>query len=281
MDIIIWELLKSDRKEPEGERSGLPDDQSEDLGTADLVDPGHPAVEPLPSQPESSDGVDGTSNPAETSDVYPTSVTPRTDEEDSDIVAIGIRPDSNLCINVTPQKTRLFWTLFDSGPSVRRREERHLHLSIEVKELSIHLEKLLLVYQKTFLADLRNLILYLRELRLLTPLEPLAPQIKSLLRKLDNFPGANNTEQRTASREDPTDALPNQDTTETIPTVEHCGRGNTAVRCPTASTTAGGESCSTTKTGAIRRPPPYSAISQSAPDPTLPYADSITQERGR
>ncbi|KZS18170.1 Uncharacterized protein APZ42_015732 [Daphnia magna] len=271
MDIIIWELLKSDRKEPEGERSGLPDDQSEDLGTADLVDPGHPAVEPLPSQPESSDGVDGTSNPAETSDVYPTSVTPRTDEEDSDIVAIGIRPDSNLCI------------VRETVPDIpaERREERHLHLSIEVKELSIHLEKLLLVYQKTFLADLRNLILHLRELRLLTPLEPLAPQIKSLLRKLDNFPGANNTEQRTASREDPTDALPNQDTTETIPTVEHCGRGNTAVRCPTASTTAGGESCSTTKTGAIRRPPPYSAISQSAPDPTLPYADSITQERGR
>ncbi|KAK4024623.1 hypothetical protein OUZ56_010046 [Daphnia magna] len=129
------------------------------------------SVEPLPSRPESSDGVDGTNNPAETSDVDPTSATTRTGKEDSDIGATA----SNLT------------SIFTS-----HREERYLHLYSEVKELSIHSETLLLAYQQTFLVDIRNLILYLRELRLLTPLETLAPEINSLLRKLDNFPGANN-----------------------------------------------------------------------------------------
>ncbi|KAK4009463.1 hypothetical protein OUZ56_018576 [Daphnia magna] len=47
-------------QKPEGDRSGLLVERSEEMGTADSVDPGHPAVEPLPSQPESSDDVDGT-----------------------------------------------------------------------------------------------------------------------------------------------------------------------------------------------------------------------------
>ncbi|KAK4028703.1 hypothetical protein OUZ56_021707 [Daphnia magna] len=48
--------------------------------TADLVDAEHPAVEPLPSQAESSGGVDGINDPAETPDVDPTSDTPRMGE---------------------------------------------------------------------------------------------------------------------------------------------------------------------------------------------------------
>ncbi|KZS06558.1 Uncharacterized protein APZ42_029950 [Daphnia magna] len=73
-------------QEPEKEGSGLPVERSEDLGTADLVDPGHPAVEPLPRQTESSDGVDGTNDPAETPDVDPTGATSRK----------GIRTDRSL-----------------------------------------------------------------------------------------------------------------------------------------------------------------------------------------
>ncbi|KZS00146.1 Uncharacterized protein APZ42_003682, partial [Daphnia magna] len=69
---------------------------------------------------------------------------------------------------------------------------RYLHLTYEVRELSSHLEVQLLTHQQSFLIDIRNLIIYLRELRLLTPLEPLVPEINSLLRKLDNFPGAVN-----------------------------------------------------------------------------------------
>ncbi|KZS02782.1 Uncharacterized protein APZ42_000037, partial [Daphnia magna] len=40
-------------QEPEGERSGLSVDRSEDLGTANLVDSRHPSIEPLFTQPES------------------------------------------------------------------------------------------------------------------------------------------------------------------------------------------------------------------------------------
>ncbi|KAK4009527.1 hypothetical protein OUZ56_018654 [Daphnia magna] len=47
-------------KEPEGTRSGLPVDRSEDLGTADLVDSGHPSNEPVPARPESNEGRDAT-----------------------------------------------------------------------------------------------------------------------------------------------------------------------------------------------------------------------------
>ncbi|KAK4013778.1 hypothetical protein OUZ56_033414 [Daphnia magna] len=223
-------------QEPEGERSGLPVDRSEDLGTADLVDPGHPAFKPLPSQPEPSDGVDGTNNPADTSDVDPSSATPSTGEEDSDIGATGIQPDSDLhivreivpdilaesCRTSRQNDETILDSIPDSGPFIRHREERYLHLSSEVKELSIPLETLLLAYQETFLVYIHNLILYLRELRLLTPLEPLVPEINSLLRKLDNFPGANNPNNLQLAEiqpGDPTNVLPNQDTTETIPTV--------------------------------------------------------------
>ncbi|KAK4027407.1 hypothetical protein OUZ56_016453 [Daphnia magna] len=80
-------------QEPDRERGGLPLERSEGLGTADLVDPGHPAVEPLPSRPESSDDVKGTNVPAETTDVNPTSETPRTGEEDTKTGATGVRLD--------------------------------------------------------------------------------------------------------------------------------------------------------------------------------------------
>ncbi|KAK4009550.1 hypothetical protein OUZ56_018684 [Daphnia magna] len=50
---------------------------------------------------------------------------------------------------------------------------------------------------------------------------------------------------------------------------------------PIAITPSRGESCSTSKTGAIRRPPPYSAFPSSTLDPTHSYTDSTTQECSR
>ncbi|KZS08191.1 Uncharacterized protein APZ42_027906 [Daphnia magna] len=142
--------------------------------------------------------------------------------------------------NVTPQKDKtILDTIPDFGPTVRHREERYLHntLSREVKELSIHFETLLLAYQQTFLVDIHNLILYLQELHVLTPLEPLVSEINALLRKLDSH-----------------EQQPEQHTTDTIPTVEYRGRGTTATRGPTASTAAGRNSQLTTETDVIRRP---------------------------
>lgn len=85
-------------QEPEGKRGGLPVERSEDLSIAELVDQGHPVVEPLPSRPESRDGVDGTNVPDETPDVNPTCETQRTCEEGTESGATGIRLDSDLHI---------------------------------------------------------------------------------------------------------------------------------------------------------------------------------------
>lgn len=85
-------------QEPEGKRGGLPVERSEDLSIAELVDQGHPVVEPLPSRPESRDGVDGTNVPDETPDVDPTCETQRTCEEGTESGATGIRLDSDLHI---------------------------------------------------------------------------------------------------------------------------------------------------------------------------------------
>ncbi|KAK4013311.1 hypothetical protein OUZ56_025545 [Daphnia magna] len=59
----------------------------------------------------------------------------------------------------------------------------------QTEKFSIYLETVLLSYQQTFSTEIRNLVLYLRKLRSLTPLEPLTQELKTLLRKLDNNPG--------------------------------------------------------------------------------------------
>ncbi|KZR96192.1 Uncharacterized protein APZ42_009614, partial [Daphnia magna] len=82
----------------EGERSRLPVDRSEDLGTANLVDSRHPSIEPLFTRPESNDSVDRTYDPAEASDVDPTGETTRTGEENNPIESPSVRADFDLHI---------------------------------------------------------------------------------------------------------------------------------------------------------------------------------------
>ncbi|KZR97576.1 Uncharacterized protein APZ42_007464 [Daphnia magna] len=90
---------------------------------------------------------------------------------------------------LTQTKNKIVCTIFPNlritGSDVRQPTS---HLILELKEFSLHLEHLLLTHQQTFLAEIHNLVLYLKNLQLLTLLEPLIPEIKSLLTKLDTFP---------------------------------------------------------------------------------------------
>ncbi|KAK4030292.1 hypothetical protein OUZ56_023280 [Daphnia magna] len=95
-----------------------------------------------------------------------------------------------------------------------------------------------LAYHQIFLADIRNLTLYLRELRLLTPLEPLTPEINLLLRKLDHFPGASRPNNVQLAEGDQTNALPNQNPIETTAITGYHGTDITAIRVTTAITAA-------------------------------------------
>jgi hypothetical protein len=62
--------------------------------------------------------------------------------------------------------------------------------TLEVSEFSSHLEETLLGFQQTFLTDVINLAVYLRQLQPIANLEPVKPEIRSLLQKLTKFPGA-------------------------------------------------------------------------------------------
>ncbi|KZS06792.1 Uncharacterized protein APZ42_029632 [Daphnia magna] len=196
----------------------------DDLGTADLVDSGHPAVKPLPSKPESSDGVDETNDPAETPDVCTTGATPPTGEEDSDIGPTGIRPDSDLhIVRDTVPGIPAGSDLLHHGPAKHHAEERQdycgLYSGFWVFDISGGHPESHPVPAGTVPVN---------------PTGAAGPRDELVAEEIRQPSGSEQPEQRTARRRDPTNALQNQDTTETIPTVEYCGRGTTAVRGITA-----------------------------------------------
>ncbi|KAK4031135.1 hypothetical protein OUZ56_024681 [Daphnia magna] len=191
-------------QEPEGERSGFPVERSEGADPDNSSDTGHPTDEAISRRPEPIDGVEGTNDPTEVLDVDPRGETQCTIEEDDSNGTTDVRAGSDFHVFLTfllgqfhsindLQKGRAILELtLNCGTTYRHREDQYRHLSQEVEDLSIHLQTVSLAYQQIFLADIRNLTLYIRELQLLTPLEPLTPEINLLLRKLDNFPGAVN-----------------------------------------------------------------------------------------
>ncbi|KAK4024992.1 hypothetical protein OUZ56_010490 [Daphnia magna] len=279
-------------QEPEGERSGFPVERSEGADPDNSSDTGHPTDEAISRRPEPIDGVEGTNDPTEVLNVDPRGETQCTIEEDDSNGTTDVRAESDfhvVCETVldlpagtVSQHNRLAERQGYLGinPELHR-EDQYRHLSQEVEDLSIHLQTVSLAYQQIFLADIRNLTLYIRELQLLTPLEPLTPEINLLLRKLDNFPGASRPNNvQLASRGDQTNALPNQNRIETTAITGYHGTDTTAIRGTTASTTAV-ENPSTTDTSATHRPPPYSSTTQPAYKSTQPFPGTTVQADSR
>ncbi|KAK4013888.1 hypothetical protein OUZ56_026440 [Daphnia magna] len=94
-------------QEPEGERSGLSIDRSEDLVTSNLVDSRHPSIEPLSTRPESNDGVDRTYDTVETPDVGPTGENTRRSEENIPVESPSVRADVDLHIERSADQIRI------------------------------------------------------------------------------------------------------------------------------------------------------------------------------
>ncbi|KZS07453.1 Uncharacterized protein APZ42_028818 [Daphnia magna] len=201
-------------KEPEGTRSGLPVDRSEDLGTADLVDSGHPSNEPVPARPESNEGRDAT-------------------ERRDDFGFLSALWD----FHQTQRRT-----LFSSN---ERAETVTLPLSSTAAGLPTDVPYRHL--QPNFISTGATST---------DSFGAASSRDQLVAEEIGQLHGSNQPEQRADCRGDQTKALLNQ--------------------CPFA-----GESCSTSKTGAIRRPPPYSAFPSSTLDPTHSYTDSTTQECSR
>ncbi|KZR96712.1 Uncharacterized protein APZ42_008797 [Daphnia magna] len=134
-------------QEPERERSGFPVERSEGADPDNSADTGHPTDEAISRRPEPIDGVEETNDPTEVLDVLEVKLSAQSKKT-----------------TVTEQQTSELKAIFTS-----HREDQYRHLSQEVEDLSIHLQTVSLAYQQIFLADIRNLTLYLRELQLLIP----------------------------------------------------------------------------------------------------------------
>ncbi|KAK4013423.1 hypothetical protein OUZ56_025977 [Daphnia magna] len=228
-------------QEPEGERSGLSVDRSEDLGTANLVDSRHPSIEPLFTRNESNDGVDRTNDSAETSDVDPTEFwnfhqTPRrtlpTSNERSERVILPLGSAATDPSTVVPDR---------------------------------HPQPNLLPAGATP-ADSAGTANSGNQL---------------VAEEIGQLPGSGQPEQRAVGGGDQTNTLPNQGPIATVPTIPYGGGRTSTTCGPTTSTPSRGEDRSPSTTGAIRRPPPYSLLPSSMFDPTPTHTDYATQERRR
>ncbi|KZS19688.1 Uncharacterized protein APZ42_013853 [Daphnia magna] len=201
-------IPNTSHQEPEGERSGFPVERPEDPDPTNLVAKGHPIDISLSGQP-ADNGVEETNVSSEIFDGDSRGETHHTGEEDEENGTAGVRTNGNfhdICEAVSdlPLRTDLqhhrlketnsnenkivcaiFPNVRITGSDVRQLTS---HLFLELKEFSFHLEHLLLTHQQTFLEEIHSLVLYLKNLQLLTQLEPLTPEIKSLLTKLDHFP---------------------------------------------------------------------------------------------
>ncbi|KAK4017645.1 hypothetical protein OUZ56_033321 [Daphnia magna] len=289
-------------QEPEGERSGLSVDRSEDLGTANLVDSRHPSIEPLFTRNESNDGVDRTNDSAETSDVDPTGETTRTGEENNPIGSPSVRADIDLHITCETipdisaesnslhhgtarcdtTETRDNLSLVSEFWNFHQTPRRTLPTSNERSERVILPLGSAATDPSTVVPDRHP------QLNLLpagaTPADSAGTANSGnqlVAEEIGQLPGSSQPEQRAAGRGDQTNTLPNQGPIATVPTIPYGGGRTSTTRGPTTSTPSRGEDRSTSTTGAIRRPPPYSLLPSSMFDPTPTHTDYTTQERRR
>ncbi|KAK4017829.1 hypothetical protein OUZ56_033675 [Daphnia magna] len=184
----------------EQSRKDIPD-QSEQASVPNTCDQepkgekaGHPTDEAISRRPKPIEGVEGTNDPGEVLDVDPRGETQCTVEENDSNGTTDVGAESNFHV--------VCETVLDlpAGTVSQHNQltERQGYLGIN-PELWDHIQtqrgSILPSFARSgrpihSFADIHNLTLYLRELRLLTPLESLTPEINLLLRKLDNFPGA-------------------------------------------------------------------------------------------
>ncbi|KAK4012345.1 hypothetical protein OUZ56_021445 [Daphnia magna] len=289
-------------QEPEGERSGLSVDRSEDLGTANLVDSRHPSIEPLFTRNKSNDGVDRTNDSAETSDVDPTGETTRTGEEDNPIGSPSVRADIDLPITCETipdisaesnslhhgtarrdtTETRDNLSLVSEFWNFHQTPRRTLPTSNERSERVILLLGSAATDPSTVVPDRHP------QPNLLpagaTPADSVGTANSGnqlVAEEIGQLPGSSQPEQCAVSGGDQTNTLPNQGPIATVPTIPYGGGRTSTTRGPTTSTPSRGEDRSTSTTGAIHRLPPYSLLPSSMFDPTPTHTYYATQERRR
>ncbi|KAK4030963.1 hypothetical protein OUZ56_024393 [Daphnia magna] len=258
-------------QEPEGERSGFPVERSEGADPDNSSDTGHPTDEAISRRPEPIDGVEGTNDPTEVLDVDPRGETQCTIEEDDSNGTTDVRAGSDfhvVCETVldlpagtVSQHNRLaerqgylginpeLWDHIQTqrgsiSPSLARSGRPFHSLPDGISGLSTNISgghsQPYAIHAGAATTDS-------------TGTTDARDQLTA--EEAGQFPRSQQTEQRTASRGDQTNALPNQNRIETTAITGYHGTDTTAIRGTTASTTAV-ENPSTTDTSATHRPPP-------------------------
>ncbi|KAK4029016.1 hypothetical protein OUZ56_022032 [Daphnia magna] len=283
-------------QEPEGERSGFPVERSEGADPDNSSDTGHPTDEAISRRPEPIDGVEGTNDPTEVLDVDPRGEAQCTIEEDDSNGTTDVRAESDFHV--------VCETVLDLPAGTvsqhNRLAERQGYLGIN-PELWDHIQ----TQRESISPSLA---------RSGRPFHSLADGISGLSTNISGghsqpyaihtgaattdstgttdardqltaeeagqFPRSQQTEQRTASRGDQTNALPNQNRIETTAITGYHGTDTTAIRGTTASTAAV-ENPTTTDTSATHRPPPYSSTTQPAYKSTQPFPGTTVQADSR
>ncbi|KAI9558383.1 hypothetical protein GHT06_015158 [Daphnia sinensis] len=273
---------------PEGERNGLPVDRSEDLGATKLVDSRHSSVEPLSTRPEPNDGVDRTYGPAETSNIDPTGEATRTGQENSPIRSPSDRADVDLHITceTVPDisaKSNLLPHGAAECDAIETRDNHSLpaefwnHHQIPRRPVIFPLGGAA-ACPPTFFPDGRSQPYFLSTGT--TPADPTratSSRNQRVAEEIGQLPGSAQPEQRTTCGGDQTNALANQGSFAQVLTNPFSGGSTTTPYGPTTSTPSRGENRSTSTTGAIRRPPPYSVLPTSILEPTPTHTDYTTQ----
>ncbi|KAK4017789.1 hypothetical protein OUZ56_033595 [Daphnia magna] len=271
-------------QEPKGERSGFPDKTNM---TTD---------EAISRRPKPIDGVEGTNDPTEVLDVDPRGETQYTVEEDDSNKTTDVRAENDfhvVCetvldlpagtvskhnqlaerqenLGINPELWNPIQTQRGSISPSFARSRRPIHsladgiagLSTNIsgrhsQPHSIHTGAA--TTDSTGTTDARDQL---------------------TAEEVAQFPRSQQTEQRTARREDQTNALPNQNPIETTAITGYHGTDITAIRVTTASTAAV-ENPSTTDTSTTHRPPPYSATTQPAYKSTQPFPGTTIQADSR
>ncbi|KAI9553742.1 hypothetical protein GHT06_018991 [Daphnia sinensis] len=228
---------------PEGERSGLPVDRSEDLGATNLVDSRHSSVEPLFTRSEPNDGVDRTYGPAETSNVDPTGEATRTGQENSPIGSPSVRADVDLHITceTVPDISAESNSLHHGAAESDATETRDNH-SLPA-EFWNHRAA---ACPPTFFLDGRSQPYFLSTGA--TPADPTgaaSSRDQRVAEEIGQLPGSEQPKQRTTCGGDQTNALANQSSFAQVLTNPFSGGSTTTPYGPTTSTPSRGENRST------------------------------------
>ncbi|KZS19742.1 Uncharacterized protein APZ42_013734 [Daphnia magna] len=254
--VVTQPTRNSSQLKPEGERSGLPIDRSEDLRTANLVDSRHPSIEPLFTRPESNDGEDGTYDPAETPDVDPTGETTHTGEKNNPIGSPRVRADVDL--HITCQTVLYILAESNSlhhGAAGSDATGKRNNLSLFSEFWNFHQTPRSTLPTSDERSESVILPLGGAAAGLPTDVPYRHPQTNPIptrtalvdstgatssrdqlvAEEIGQFSGSNQPEQRTACRGDPTNAFQKQDTTGTIPTIPYGGGRTSTTWGPTTS----------------------------------------------